>query len=232
MLAIRRTAFLSVMLLAASLQAQSPLPPGTWRIADAPSELQYPISRAGLIVVSMQDAMLRELKEALELGGPEFAIKSCHIDVVGITRRISRQEGVTAGRTSDRLRSSANAPKTWAAPLVAAYAGRRSRDVEGFAVDLGDKVGVLRPIAEQPMCASCHGPAEKVSPAVREALGRQYPRDLATGSRRARSAGGSGSRCRRRGDESHRRNSLRHTALPLEPPPDAPVPGIDRLAEH
>ena len=181
MSAIRRTAFLPVMLLAASLQAQSALPPGTWRIPDAPAELQYPISRADLIVVSMQDAMLKELRDALELGGPEFAIKSCHIDVVGITRRIGRQEGVTAGRTSHRLRSSANAPKAWAAPLVAAYAGRRTGDVGGFAVDLGDKVGVLRPMTEQPMCASCHGPAEKVSPAVREALGRTYPRDLATG---------------------------------------------------
>jgi hypothetical protein len=181
MRAIRRTAFLSAMLLAASLQAQSPLPPGTWRIADAPPELQYPISRADLIVVTMQDAMLRELTEALELGGPEFAIKSCHIDVIGMTRRIGRQEGVTAGRTSDRLRSAANAPQAWAAPVVTAYAGRRTRDVEGFAVDLGDKVGVLRPIAERPMCALCHGPAEKISPAVREALGDQYPRDRATG---------------------------------------------------
>ena len=178
---IRQTAFFPAILRAASLQAQSPLPPGTWRIADAPAELQYPISRADLIVVSIQDAMLRELTEALELGGPEFAIKSCHIDVVGATRRIDRQDGVTAGRTSHRLRNAANAPKPWAAPLVAAYAGSRTREVEGFAVDLGDRVGVLRPMTERPTCASCHGPAEEVSPAVREALDRQYPRDLATG---------------------------------------------------
>jgi len=178
---ILQMAFLPAILLAASLQAQSPLPPGTWRIADAPAELRYPISHADLIVVSMQDAMLREVTEQLELGGPQFALKSCHIDVVGATRRIGREEGVTAGRTSHRLRNAANAPKPWAAPLVAAYAGRRTRDVEGFAVDLGDRVGVLRPIAERPICASCHGPAEKISPAVREALGRQYPRDLATG---------------------------------------------------
>jgi hypothetical protein len=129
----------------------------------------------------MQDALLRELSEALELGGPEFALKSCHIDVVGITRRIGRQEGVRAGRTSDRLRNFANAPKVWAAPLVTAYAGHRTRDVEGFAVDLGEKVGVLRPITERPICASCHGPLEKLSPAVRDALGTRYPRDRATG---------------------------------------------------
>ena len=181
MRAIGRTAFLSAMLLAASLQAQSPLPPGTWRIADAPPGLRYSISRADLIVVSMQDAMLRELTEALDSGGPEFAMKSCHIDVIGAIQRIGREQGVAAGRTSDRLRSPTNAPRAWAAPLVTAYADRRARDVEGFAVDLGDKVGVLRPIAERPMCASCHGPAESVRPAVREALGDQFPRDRATG---------------------------------------------------
>jgi hypothetical protein len=181
MRAIRRTACLLLTVLTASLQAQSPLPPGTWRLADAPAELHYPISRADLIVVSMQDALLRELSEALALGGPEFALESCHIDVVGITRRIDRHEGVRVGRTSDRLRNPANAPRLWAAPLVAAYAGYRARDVEGFAVDLGDTVGVLRPIAERPVCASCHGPLDRMSPAVRNALGRRYPRDRATG---------------------------------------------------
>jgi hypothetical protein len=125
--------------------------------------------------------MLRELTEALDVGGPAFAMKSSHIDVIGVIRRIGREDGVAAGRTSDRLRSPTNAPKAWAAPLVTGYGGRRTRDVEGFAVDLGDKVGVLRPIAHRAVCASCHGPADKVSPAVRKALSDQYPRDRATG---------------------------------------------------
>jgi hypothetical protein len=58
-----------------------------------------------------------------------------------------------------------------------------AREVEGFAADLGEKVGVLRPIAERPMCASCHGPAEKIDPVVRAALIGRYPADRATGFR-------------------------------------------------
>ena len=81
--------------------AQSPLPPGAWRIADAPAALKDPISRADLIVASLQDALLRELTHALEQGGPEFAIQSCHIDVVGAIRRVERRPGTAAGRTSD-----------------------------------------------------------------------------------------------------------------------------------
>ena len=159
--------------------AQTPLPAGTWRISDAPAEMHSSISRADLVVVSIQDALLRELTDALGQGGAAFAIQSCHIDVVGAIRRIERWEGVTAGRTSDRLRNPANAPRAWAAPLVSANAGLKARAVEGFAVDLGTAVGVLRPIAERPMCASCHGPAAKIDPRVKAALTVRYPTDRA-----------------------------------------------------
>lgn len=172
---------LCTLVLVPSARAQSPLPPGTWRIPDAPAEMRSPISRADLIVVSMQDALLRELTEKLREGGPAFALKSCHVDVVGIIRRIGRQEGVAAGRTSDRLRSRANAPLPWAAALVTANAGRRAADVPGFVVDLGNKVGVLRPIAERPMCAACHGATNKLEPPVRAALRDRYPQDQAVG---------------------------------------------------
>jgi hypothetical protein len=176
-----RAASLSAVLSAAALQAQSSLPPGTWRIADAPPQLRYAISRADAIVASLQDTHLRELTGALDRGGPAGAIKSCHIDVIGVIQRIGRQEGIAAGRTGDRLRLPTNAPKPWAAALVEASAGRQARDVDGFAVDLGDTVGVLRPIAHRPVCASCHGAADQLSPAVREALSVSYPRDRATG---------------------------------------------------
>jgi len=176
-----RATLLCALILAPPAYAQSPLPPGTWPAPDAPAEMRYPLSRADLIVASMQDALLRELAETTRSGGPAFAIKSCHIDVIGIIQRIGRQEGVAAGRTSDRLRSPTNAPKPWAAALVAANAGRRVRDVPGFVVDLGDKVGVLRPIAHRPICASCHGTAERLPPAVRAELRDRYPRDQAVG---------------------------------------------------
>lgn len=181
MRAFRRVIRVSCLMAAVSAQAQAPLPPGTWRIADAPAELRSPISRADLIVVSMQDALARELTNALSQGGATFAIQSCHIDVTGAVQRIKRREGIAAGRTSDRLRNPANAPRPWAAPLVKANAGRLARDVDGFAVDLGNVVGVLRPIAERPICASCHGPAGKISPAVSGALKARYPADRAVG---------------------------------------------------
>jgi hypothetical protein len=88
---------------------------------------------------------------------------------------------VAAGRTSDRLRSPTNAPRPWAAALVTEYAGRKARDVDGFVVDLGGRIGVLRPIAQRPICASCHGPADRLSSRVRAVLADRYPADKALG---------------------------------------------------
>lgn len=178
---VQRAAGLGALLLGLLLQGQAPLPAGTWRIADAPAELRYRIGRGDLIVASMQDALLRELTDALARGGPTLAVNSCHVDVIKVTQRVGRQEGVAVGRTSHRLRNPTNAPRPWAAPLVAAYAGRQARDVDGFAVDLGDKVGLLRPIAHRPLCATCHGPADQIAPAVRATLADRYPADRATG---------------------------------------------------
>jgi Protein of unknown function (DUF3365) len=163
----------------ASQAAQSAHP--SWPIAGAPAELRPVVARADLIIISMHDSVVRELTDAFSRGGPDSAMASCHLDATFLSQRIGREEGIAAGRTSDRLRNPTNAPRPWAAPLVRANAGRQAKSVDGFVVDLGDRVGVLRPIAERPMCAGCHGPADKLSPAVRRALADRYPVDRAVG---------------------------------------------------
>jgi hypothetical protein len=159
--------------------AQSPSPWPTYKISQAPPELRRQIQRADLVIISLQDAMLAELSRDMEQGGPALAVRACHLDTTTTAYRIAKQEGIQAGRTADRLRVPTNAPKPWAAPLVAQYAGKRAADVEGFAVDLGDRVGVLRPMAERPLCASCHGDRDKLDPRVRQELDERYPRDRA-----------------------------------------------------
>lgn len=179
----RRVLMTAVLLLSAGLQPQPVLPAGAWRIAEAPPHLRDQIARADLIILRMQDTLQRELRDELAQGGPAFAVQSCHIDVAGITQRLSRQEGVAAGRTSDRLRNPANAPRAWAVPLLAAGAGRPAREIDGFAVDLGDAVGVLRPIAHREVCNGCHGTTDRIDPATQAAIRQRYPADRATGFR-------------------------------------------------
>lgn len=177
--ALRVLLLIAGLTAAASVGAQSQFK--SWPASQAPPELRPAISQADLIIVGMQDSVLRELNDALSRGGPGSAISFCHLDATFLAQKVGRTEGVAVGRTSDRLRNPTNAPKAWAADLVKANAGKQARTVEGFAVDLGDKVGVLRPIAERSMCAGCHGPTDALSPAVKATLADLYPVDRAVG---------------------------------------------------
>jgi hypothetical protein len=174
-----RTALVAGVLLATTAAGQSGFK--SWPLSQAPSELRPIISRADVVIVAMQGAVLRELSDALTRGGTVGALSFCHLDATAVTQRVSESEGIAAGRTSDRLRNPTNAPKSWATPLIQAHAGQRAKDVEGYVVDLGEKIGVLRPIAERQMCAGCHGPQESLAPGVKLALQRRYPDDRAVG---------------------------------------------------
>ena len=153
----------------------------SWPIREAPEELRPLIVDADLAIVSMQDALLRQLHDKLAQGGPELALGACHIDTSALARRLARSHEFIGGFTSDRLRDAANRPRPWAAGFVRANAGKPAREVPGFIVDLGDRVGVLRPMAQQEICASCHGPADRISPSVRKLLDVRYPGDQAVG---------------------------------------------------
>ena len=114
---IHRTA-ICVALMTASIAAQSPYT--VWRVGQAPDSVRPAIANADLVILTMQNEVLRELRGALTRGNAPTSLAFCHVDVENVIRRVSRTEGVSAGRTSDRLRNPANAPRPWAAPLVAA----------------------------------------------------------------------------------------------------------------
>lgn len=99
----------------------------------------------------------------------------------GLTAETARVQGVRVGRASHRLRNPVNTAPEWAEPFVAAGAGRKAASVEPTVVDLGDRVGVLRPIATAGVCLQCHGPDARLSPDVKTYLATAYPGDRAIG---------------------------------------------------
>lgn len=172
-------AFLSLSIAAPRAQARREWP--TFPIKSAPAELRPSIQYGDLIILSIQNAVLSELVRELTEGGPEHAIRVCHMSATTVANQIAREEGVDGGRTSARLRTPANAPRPWAAPIVARFAEGRAGATDGFVADLGARVGVMRPIAHLPVCAPCHGTGEQVTPQVRAELKNRYPQDRATG---------------------------------------------------
>jgi hypothetical protein len=170
--------------LAVRVFAQSGAAPRAWTIAQAPADLKPAIAQADVIIVAQHSALLRQLNREIADGGTAAALRACHLEATSQAFWVARQQGVATGRTSDRLRAPVNEPRPWARPIVTEYAGRRVADVDGFAVDLGDRVGVLRPIATTEVCEGCHGPEDRIRPDLRRVLAEQYPKDRAVGFRR------------------------------------------------
>jgi len=152
-------------------------------IAQAPDSLRPAIDTADEVFTEIRKAHVTESTRAMASGGPGGAINVCHQSSAEVIERVKREKGFDVGRTSDRLRNPTNVPKPWMAATVKKYAGARAGSVEGFYVDLGDRLGVMRPIAEEPICAGCHGPADRLEPGVRKELSERYPADHATGFR-------------------------------------------------
>jgi Protein of unknown function (DUF3365) len=98
-----------------------------------------------------------------------------------VARASRSAEGAVVGRTSARLRNPENAPPAWAKDYVASTDGRKAANVAPAAFDLGDRVGVLRPIEIRKRCLGCHDAREKVPASTRAWLARSYPADRAFG---------------------------------------------------
>jgi len=178
------TAF-GAAVIAAGLQPAAQPASATWptyAVAAAPPEWRHTISHGDLIIAAVNASLRNELGRDLRSGTP-IALTSCHIDTIAVETGIARGEGVVVGRTSARLRNADNRPPAWAAPIVARHATGRTSQIDGFVVDLGDRIGLLRPIAHRPICDPCHGRAEQIDPAVLAELRRRYPADRGLGFR-------------------------------------------------
>jgi uncharacterized protein DUF3365 len=181
---ISLTAFATIVI-AAGLQPAAQPASATWptyTVAAAPPEWRHTISHGDLIVAAVNASLGNELGRDLP-SGVLIALTSCHIDTIAVETGIARGEGVIVGRTSARLRNADNRAPAWAAPIVARHATGRASEIDGFVVDLGDRIGLLRPIAHRPICDPCHGRAERIDPAVLAELRRRYPGDRGVGFR-------------------------------------------------
>lgn len=129
--------------------------------------------------LASREAMFTRLQDRLlEVIGsedPAAAIVVCSEEAPQIAEDVSREHGVSIGRTSFRLRNPKNTPPAWAVPLVA-----KRVDEPAYLSD-GDRLAALLPIRLPAFCLMCHGPEDAIPPDVQEALARHYPDDRATG---------------------------------------------------
>ena len=161
--------------------ARGPAQPKAYALKEVPDEFSAQVAAAEAAFTTLQQRLLARLSEEMGRGGPVGAIDVCRNEAQTITDAVEKDQGVVMGRTSHRVRNPGNAPREWVRPYVDAAAGKKAGEVEGVAVDLGDRVGVLRPIPTGAPCMQCHGSSESMMPEVQEAIRAAYPDDRATG---------------------------------------------------
>lgn len=153
----------------------------TYALEDVPESLESEMQAANDAMVALQTSLLEALTAELGRGGLLAAIRVCRDEAQAITARVAREQSIDVGRTSHRLRNPANRPRPWVERFVSEGAGKRSDEVQPRLVDLGDRVGLVRPIGTLERCTRCHGNEDELLPAVREAIAEAYPEDRATG---------------------------------------------------
>jgi Protein of unknown function (DUF3365) len=153
----------------------------SYRIEQVPARLAASVGIAEGAMRALQQRLSARLQEEMQKGGPARALGVCRDEAQALTAEVARVQGIRVGRSSHRLRNPGNVAPSWAARFVEAGTGKKAASVEGVVVDLGDRVGVLKPIPTAATCTKCHGSAERLSPDLRNLLATAYPLDKATG---------------------------------------------------
>lgn len=159
----------------------SPPEPRLYPEAEAPAELRPAVERADRALLVLRTKLLETLTTEISKSGAAAAVDVCRDVASEITRASAEEEGVAVGRTSHQLRNPRNEAPPWAEEIVAAGAGTKAANAQSHVADLGDRVGVLRPIGAIEMCTQCHGSTEAIDPAAAARIAEAYPEDRATG---------------------------------------------------
>ena len=145
------------------------LAPAGFAPSQAPAALRQAVARALEAIRAAACSAERRFGE----GDPDANAARCnHADAPA---------GVRVGRTSARLRNPRNASPAWARAYVRETEGKKALDVSPVAFDLGDRVGLLRPIEIRKRCLACHAAREQVDASTREWLASAYPEDRSFG---------------------------------------------------
>jgi hypothetical protein len=131
-----------------------------------------------------------KLKESMNKNDPAESISVCKEIAPQIATDLTKQTGWQVGRVGTRARNAATGvPNAWQTEALASFSERMKNgekaDTMEFSQVVTDSSGkhlhYAKAIAIQPMCLTCHGPAETISEGVKARLRADYPLDQATG---------------------------------------------------
>lgn len=142
-------------------------------------------------IARLKKALAKRLIRAMKDGGPTAAMEVCAIKAQGLTAEVNRAlpQGVTIKRTSARVRNPANAATEAEGKVLRWFARMHGKPgAPRFKSSVSDpRPGrpavhhYYEPITVMGLCTRCHGPSDKLAPAIKTILAKRYPKDTAVG---------------------------------------------------
>lgn len=144
------------------------------------------LGEARKVATTLPPKLIVALQEEISKSGPEGAIPVCKDMAPRMAGEISQQTGWKIKRVSLKARNDARAiPDAWEKIALEDFDKRAAAGEPPARLEKGEKIGneyrFVKALPVQPLCLSCHGPAEQLSPAIKTTIGQHYPNDKATG---------------------------------------------------
>ena len=144
------------------------------------------LGEARKVATTLPPKLIVALQEEITKSGPEGAIPVCKDMAPRMAGEISQQTGWKIKRVSLKARNDARAiPDAWERAALEDFDKRAAAGEAPAKLEKGERIGneyrFVKALPVQPLCLSCHGPAEQLSPAIKAATGQHYPNDKATG---------------------------------------------------
>lgn len=144
------------------------------------------LTEARKVATTLPPKLIVALKEEISKTGPEGAIPVCKDMAPKMAGEISKETGWKIKRVSLKARNDARAiPDAWEKAALEDFDRRAAAGEQTAKLEKGEQIGseyrYVKALPVQALCLSCHGSAESISPAVKDALRKHYPHDLATG---------------------------------------------------
>ncbi len=155
--------------------------------AGEPAELvQAERDTAAKLVAAFASSLKAELQTAIAEGGPVAGIRTCAERAPSIATEVTANHpDWSLRRIGTRVRNAAtNTPTEAERAVLDSFAAMPADQRPGplAAADPDQPRRLYKPIfIAEPICLTCHGPAEQLAPEVRGELAKHYPDDAATG---------------------------------------------------
>ncbi|QIA06231.1 Tll0287-like domain-containing protein [Draconibacterium halophilum] len=132
------------------------------------------------ITANVQTVLLSNVGQAIQTGGPEYAVEFCNLEASSIVDSLNKEFNCNISRVSAKNRNPQNALDTKQEKKM--WKLFTEEQLADTVIQSGNELVYYKPIRiGMPACLKCHGNTTDINAATKEKLEELYPADLATG---------------------------------------------------